>query len=295
MANHHFSRRAFLSAALGTVAATPVLAQVPGQNNQLHNPVHRMATAPSHHAQAAAQHPLDPALARASSSLASIQRNMRDYRCTMIKRERIDGVLNDTQYMFLKVRNRKLQDNRIVVPFSAYMYFLKPEGVKGREVIYVEGQNNGKMIGHEGGLTGRLVPALWLNPTGPIAMKGQLYPITDAGIEQLVVKLIERGTEEKKFGECEVSFHQNVKLNGRQCTLLQLKHPVRRAHFEFHLAQIFIDDELNAPIRYAAYDWPAAAGGTPQVIEEYTYVNLEVNVGLDDVDFDPKNKNYNFH
>ena len=50
---------------------------------------------------------------------------------------------------------------------------------------------------------------------------------------------------------------------------------------------------MNIPIRFEAYDWPGAAG-QPQLIEEYTYVNLKLNNGFTDADFDIRNPNYGF-
>jgi hypothetical protein len=126
-------------------------------------------------------------------------------------------------------------------------------------------------------------------------MANNLYPITDIGLENLVVKLIERAEREKKVGgECEVQFMKNAKINGRVCTLIQVKHPVKRPEFDFNLAQIFVDDELQIPIRYAAYGWPEKPGGQPVVLEEYTYLNLKINPGLTDEDFSPENPNYRF-
>jgi hypothetical protein len=52
---------------------------------------------------------------------------------------------------------------------------------------------------------------------------------------------------------------------------------------------------LNIPIRYVAYDWPAREGAKPEVLEEYNYLDLKVNVGLTDADFDPRNPSYNFY
>ncbi len=46
-----------------------------------------------------------------------------------------------------------------------------------------------------------------------------------------------------------------------ECTVLVVTHPVPRPYFDFHVAEIFIDDKLNIPVRYAAYTWPAQAGG----------------------------------
>ena len=52
---------------------------------------------------------------------------------------------------------------------------------------------------------------------------------------------------------------------------------------------------FNIPIRYIAYDWPAVEGDQLKVIEEYNYLNLKMNVGLTDADFDPNNPEYNFY
>ena len=73
-----------------------------------------------------------------------------------------------------------------------------------------------------------------------------------------------------------------------------VRRPVQRPEYEFHIARVFIDDQLQLPIRYAAYTWPAVAGGKPVVLEEYTYMDLKLNVGLTDNDFDPKNPSYAF-
>jgi hypothetical protein len=57
---------------------------------------------------------------------------------------------------------------------------------------------------------------------------------------------------------------------------------------------VFIDDELQVPIRYAAYGWPETEGGKPTLEEEYTYLDVALNVGLTSADFDPSNPAYDF-
>lgn len=242
----------------------------------------------------AARHPLDPALEMAQQSLERIRSDIRDYRCILVKRERIKGELGEHEYMFTKVRNRQFKDGKQVVPFSVYMYFLKPTHMKGREVIYVEGQNNGKLCAHEGGTKGKFLPTVWLQPDSMLAMQGQLYPITDVGIENLVLKLLERGERERQFSDVEVTFKKDARVNDRVCTVLEIRHPTRRPEYEFYFAQVFIDDELGIPIRYVAFGWPEGGSAEPPVLEEYTYLKLEINVGLTAADFDPKNKDYNF-
>ncbi len=292
------SRRAVLFGSVAAAFSIPsltVFGQTPRGRRPLKEPVYRISkTATKPMGAAKAPHPLDPALKIAREGLQHIQRDIRDYTSTVVKRERINGKLNDHEYMFAKIRNRKVVDGREVVPFSVYMKFLKPANIKGREVIYVAGKNKNKMCAHEGGSAGRFLPTVWLNPTGLLAMRGQRYPIYDLGIENLIMKLIEKGERDEKRDECEVKFFYKTRVSGRVCTYIQVSHPKPRSYFDFHIARIFIDDELQVPIRYAAYQWPTKEGGKPVLDEEYTYLNVKLNVGLTDADFDTKNANYNF-
>jgi hypothetical protein len=236
------------------------------------------------------QHPLKPAIDIARAALVNSQKNINDYTATLVKRERIDGILGDSEYIYIKVRNGKPS-----TPFSTYMYFVKPAIAKGREVIYVQGQNQNKMCAHEGG-TGlkAAIPDLWLDPDGFLAMKGQRYPITEIGLENLMVQLIARAERDMKAGMCKVQFRKCAKINNRICTVIQVKHPAKRAPYDFHVAQIFIDDELQVPVRYVSYDWPETPGAPAKLIEEYTYLNVKLNNGFKDIDFDINNPNYNF-
>jgi len=292
----NFRQRSFgwqaLACSLAIVAATTAFAQEsPRSRESLQEPVYRVSNARIEPQQEAAvpEHPLDPALKIAYEGLERIRNEVTDYSCTLVKQERVNGTLNPEEYMYAEVRNRKVQDEQVVTPFAVYLYFLKPTNIKGREVIWVEDANNGKMVAHEGGNL-RLVPSVWLRPNGPIAMRGNLYPITDLGIETLISKLIEKGERDRKRGECEVKFIQGAKINGRTCTVLQVEHPHPRPWFDFHIARIFIDDEMQLPVRYAAYSWPATPDGKPQLLEAYTYLNLKLNVGLTDADFNHKEK-----
>ena len=296
MHSNPLGRRHFLRG-LALSGTSLLVSRALGQERTaLKEPVFRVAKAANTSGTAQpAGHPLDPALELAQDALVRIQRDVVDYTATIVKRERIKGQLGNYEYMFAKIRSRKVTDGRITTPLSVYLKFLKPEDIKGREVVWVEGANNNKMRAHEGGLLGRTLPSVWLDTHGALAMRGQLHPIDEIGIENLVAELIKRGEREKQYEECEVTFQKGAKINGRSCTVLSVRHPEPRDYFEFHLAQIFIDDEYNLPVRYAAFHWPTRKDDqTGPVLEEYTYLDMKLNVGLTDADFDSNNPNYGF-
>jgi hypothetical protein len=231
------------------------------------------------------EHPLMPVLRWATSGLVQMRANIRDYSATLVKRERINGKLNDYEYLFVKIRHQ---------PFSVYIGFLGPPSLKGQEVLYVDGQNNGNMWAHTTGMKDTLVGTISLRPDGMIAMQGQRYPLTEIGLVNLTHRLVEVGQQDINYGECEVKFFPGAKINNRLCTCIQAIHPVPRRNFRYHLARIFVDDQLSVPIRYESYDWPKEPGAAPELLEEYTYLNLKINQGFTDLDFDKGNKNYHF-
>ncbi len=237
-------------------------------------------------------HPLEPALQMARQSLQHIQENVRDYSALFVKRCRVDGELPPLQYANVKIRNHKTQDGKVVTPMGVYLDFLKPSSVKGREVIWVEGQNDGNLIAHDTGIKGMI--NVYLDPSGYLAMRGQRHPITEIGIENLVAKLIETGERDLQHGECEVQFFKNAKIGDTACTMLQVIHPVRRPFFDFYCARVYFAESLEMPIRYESWSWPLEPGGKPVLEEEYTYLNVKVNIGLTDQDFDISNPNYRF-
>ncbi|PHQ32835.1 DUF1571 domain-containing protein [Rhodopirellula bahusiensis] len=295
-------RRQFLGLAGGLLAGGLSQTNLFGQDPQWTKPVHRVANAAlsSQKADAtagvsSAKADLVRGLDMARQSLTRSKTEVKDYTALLVKRERIGDSVGDHEYMRIKVRNRKEANGRLVQPFSVYLAFVKPTSVKGREVIYVENQNNGNIVAHEGGFKGRFLPTVSIPPTGMLAMRGQRYPMTEIGVENMILKLIERGEKALQFEDVHAEIRKEARLQNRPCTVLQLTQPTRRPDAEFHTAQVFMDNELNMPIRYIAHDWPTAAGGRGEVIEEYNYLNLEVNVGLTDKDFDPYNKDYNFH
>ena len=91
-------------------------------------------------------HPLDQAIQVATKGLERIQKNIGDYTCTLVKQERIKGELGPTEHIHAEIRNERVRNGVIAQPFSVYLRFLKPDDITGRQVIYVKGANNDKIV-----------------------------------------------------------------------------------------------------------------------------------------------------
>ena len=186
-------------------------------------------------------HPLDPVLELARQALLRMQNEVDDYCGRLIKRERIKGVLGGEVQMEFKIRTRRETNGKMTRPLSAYLKMIEPKSARGREVIWIEGANGNKLIGHEGGFLNLL--RVELEPTGMLAMMDNKYPITEIGLTRLVQKLIEKGERDRLIGPCEVQIVDDERVGDRPCRLIQVTHPQPDPRYDFHIAQIFIDTE----------------------------------------------------
>ncbi len=237
-------------------------------------------------------HELDPVLALARRALARFRSEVDDYTGVIVKRERIAGALGGETRMEMKIRTRRMEGEKLVRPIQVYLKMLDPWLARGREVIWVENRNEGKLVAHEGGL--KNLVRVNLLPNDQLAMMGNKYPITEIGLEKLIEKLIEKGERDKLAGPCTVKTTEGFEVGGRPCLKIEVIHPNIDPRFDFHIAEIFMDTERLIPLRYAAFMWPPKPGDPPVLEEEYTYTDIRLNVGLKDSDFDPSNPSYKF-
>ncbi len=239
-----------------------------------------------------AEHPLDPLLEMARNAIQFVEINVQDYSATIIKQVRWQGKLQSEEYIACKVRHGVYDpDPAKSIPFSVYTRFLKPKA--GQEAIWVEGCNDDKLIAH--GPAGLLnVLTLRLDPEGSLAMKGNRYTIRSIGMLNLIKLMLEKGERDLAHDDCEVTITRNIPVDGANCTRLMIVHHEQMGHFDFHKAEIYIDDERNLPIAYRAWLWPEEPGGKPLLLESYLYTDIKTNLGLTDRDFDPANGEYKF-
>ena len=144
------------------------------------------------------------------------------------------------------------------------------------------------------GLNKLLAGTLWLEPTGGRAMEGCRHPISEAGIGPLLDTLQTRWSSELDPSESVVAFRGDQMVGTRRCTMIESTHPNQQPEFMFYRVRVFIDDEHGLPIHFEAYDWPSSPGAPAELVEEYTFSDLRLNVGLSDLDFNVSNGNYAF-
>ena len=199
-----------------------------------------------------------------------------NYTAIFHKQERVNGKLLEEETIFIKFKR----------PFKIYMKWIK-DPYKGREVLYVEGWNENRMMIYEGRVMGGVT--VNFDPKGFIAMKGNRHPIMDSGIGNLVKLIRENFRKGIRNGELELKEHGEETIYGRKTHKVELIFPKDKTKgYYCYRAIINIDVEKNLPLKVQIYDWNNI------LIENYGYENLKLNVGLTDTDFDPKNPEYKF-
>jgi len=186
-------------------------------------------------------------------AMARHSERIRDYTAVFHKQEIVKDKLLPQENIFLKFRK----------PFSVYMRWLEGP-YEGQEVLYVRDKYKGKLIGHKGGFFGFVT--LSLDPRGRRAMKGNRYPITEAGLAKVITRVL----KDVKKGEAE--------------GVLQLSH----RGFSALKINLWIDLENGLPIKAEFFDWGLKKVGS------YGYKDLMLNVGLTETDFDRNNRTYRF-
>jgi hypothetical protein len=238
-----------------------------------------------------ADHPVAPLLELADEGFKRIDQSIRDYTATIISQVRISGRLQPERRIAAKIRHA-WESETMNTPLSIYLKMLKPSKINGQEVIWVDGQNDGRLIAHTTGMMN--VKRFLLDPRGIVAMKGNRYPIFDIGFKNLIKKMKEFGLRDRQHGECDVKITRDVLVDDRPCTLIELVHPVKRDYFDYHIAKIYIDQSRDVLVGYEGFLWPEKPGENPPLLERYFYVDMQFNVGLTDDDFSPDNPKYDF-
>jgi hypothetical protein len=200
-------------------------------------------------------------------------KNVRDYECRSVKRERVNGTLLPEGVMTMKVRNK---------PFSVYLRSESPDADKGMEVCYVEGRNQGMMRVHPAGIQGIL--GFWsVDPHDPRALEKNRHCITEAGLGNLIESTARYWEMERRLNKTLVHI-TDEELGGRACTRIETIHPDRNAgSFYGYRCVLWLDKATHLPVGAETYDWPRQRGAeSGDLLESYRFLDFRCNIGLGD-------------
>jgi len=231
-----------------------------------------------------ARHPLDDAIEFVQPSIQALQK-VNDYSAVFTKTELVHGRLL-TQKMDMKFREK---------PFSVYFHGHSKRKA-GREVIFVAGRNDGRLIVHEVGLKS-IVGTMNLTPDDPKVMDTNRHPITDVGMANIINSALEIWKNEKRTldpANIEVRVVPSVQVGEKDCEAVEIAHHRPQPGLTYQVGRIYVDKESRLPIQAELYGWPEAPGDEPPLLEQYIYTNVKTNIGLVDADFDPQNREYRF-
>ncbi len=195
-----------------------------------------------------------------------------DYTLTLTSQERVGGKLLPETTMFVKFKR----------PFSVYIKNLTGKQ-KDREIIYVRGQNNNKMVVSRlsilGGLSGKVAPDnVW-------AKRESRHTITEAGLPNTINLMISILEKERKAAVCRstVTYLGEDYCSSKKVIRVRIENSSYAPKTE-----IALDTSTLFPVSIASYNTDGS------VLESYNYHDIKPNIGLTDADFDPKNPGYHF-
>lgn len=199
---------------------------------------------------------------------------VRDYACTLVTRENVGGVLQDENVIQFKMRTQ---------PFSVSMRWVLPAKLNNQEVCFVLGQNNNRMRVKAAGVT-RVAGFVSLDPNDYRVAQRSRHNIYEAGIGSLIEQTLSHWDTERKLNQTQVNVAEyNFQ---KPCLRIETIRPQRRPEFYCYRSVLYIDKATKLPVRNENYDWPRPGGEADgELVEMFSYVDLQLNVGLPDRDF----------
>lgn len=226
----------------------------------------------------------DQALGLARESRAALQ-DVEDYTAVFTKTERVRH-RTISHVLDLKFRRE---------PFSVYLH-RHSKGKRSREVIYVAGANDGRMLVHEIGLK-FFHGTLRLDPGDPKIMLESRHPITEVGIAKLTdaaFSIWETEIREAAPADIDVRIEPSVMLGPTECAVVQVTHLQKQPGLDFQIYRVYFDRRTKFTVQEEQFGWPERPDDEAPLLERYHYREIRTNVGLTDADFDPHNPEYQF-
>lgn len=223
----------------------------------------------------------DP-LGFAEYCLNRCRERIKDYRCTFIKQEKINGTLLDPQTVDVRFRSD---------PFSVDMTFV--ENVRScARALFVKGKwkndDNQDLawVKPGGAILRAIVPRIKQPIHGPRAEKESRRTIDQFGFERTLELIIEYARKSEAEGMLDVRYIGTGEVNGRPTYLFErhLPYDGDEDRYPDRVLVYQIDQQYLVPVSCIAY----ADDQMTDLLGSYVYHDVEFNVGYTDSDFDPE-------
>lgn len=185
-----------------------------------------------------------------------------DYACILHRKERFNGTVKEQESIRFKFRK----------PGS---YSMRWNGDMVERAVYVEGQNDNKMMIRATGIFNFI--RLGVDPA--MALKYGRHTIMDADIGHILNLFEQNYRKARSDRDAQVAYDGEEALDGRPTWRFKALLPEGRGYYG-HRILVHIDQGLLLPVRIEVYGWQ------DEFLEMYAYSKLAVNVGLSADDFD---------
>jgi Protein of unknown function (DUF1571) len=202
---------------------------------------------------------------------------VKDYSCRLVSQESVKGTLQPQNVIDFKMKTQ---------PFSVYMRWLSPEKSKGQEAAYVVGKNNGKMRVKSNHLGQKIIGWMSIDVNDPRVLQHSRHTIVEAGLGNMIEQSIIQWEKERPLGKTKFEVKE-FNYDKRDCYRIELVRTEQRPVFTAFRTVMYLEKHSKLPVRVENYDWPRA-GGRPEgeLMEMFSYINLQFNTGLKDAEFD---------
>jgi outer membrane lipoprotein-sorting protein len=197
-----------------------------------------------------------------------------DYTCRLDKRVKKNGILYEDLAIYVKYKKPK------------HYYFRWDQGSeKGREVIYVAGKYNDKLVAHPGGFLQFMT--FHLDPEGRLAMQRNRHSLQHSGMEKIIHLIESNYQRAREKGMDAIQYIGEDRIEEKNVWIVEGSFPENQGFYAQRVI-VSIDKTMALPVSVSIFDWSEV------FVEEYVFRDLKINVGLNENDFNPGNPDYNF-
>ena len=205
--------------------------------------------------------------------------SMPGYSAILDMQEEVSGTLRPVDRIEFKTRRE---------PFSIYMRWTD----SAQEALYVHGENDNRLIVKPTkGLAA--IRRVWrLEPDCRMAKQNCRYPITDAGLENLVIRIQAFYSQRDDWSKLASFDLEQARIADRDVTIINVTFTDEASVPEYGSSKFCFDTQSKLLTTVDNYGW--ASDGQRRLIEHYAYEQIVETSTPSDVDFSAENPAYRF-